>query len=526
MTRRMIQLGLYHAMILVLGGSLMAQYNYGVGHPGSGGLTPRISCGQAWMGNANFSIKIDQAIGAGTGYLLVSPTPSNTTLFGGLPFYVDVNNLFSVSYLSLGGTPGVAGDGYIDFPAPLDSFGVNPSLAGVPFFCQSLVFDSAAVGGAAMSPGLILYLTMPPEVFVGSALSGSSDPAWLVDPQTAAVKSQNNSVGDNCDGAVFTTDGLDLYINSSITPAIRHADLSVNPPSWSTLMTFAPGTNSYGLAIDELNGILWCVADLGGGSGLEFVGIDVNENSLSYGIVLYSAPTTALGGSVGIWHLTSDLKIVAPEIFSGDIEIFDMDPTSGTFLQNISTITPPGAAGGPFGGGAGATAVTTSLDGDQLIFSLQGLNFGLAQIARYSQSTGAWFDHDLSAPGIQNMGPSSSPPVILGSAASCLSSPRFGDSDFFVVSGFGGNGWAARIDFDVQNPNFWSVTPASGTSLNAGWFCAVNPEGTMVAITTLSGSSPRLRFFDAKTMSHQFTVPLLGGSGYVSGANLKNPIWR
>ncbi len=526
MTRKMTQLGLHYAMLLVLCGSLMAQYNYGVGHPGSGGLTPRISCGQAWMGNANFSIKIDQAIGAGTGYLLVSPTPSNTTLFGGLPFYVDVNNLHSLSYLVLGGTPGVAGDGSADFPAPLDSFGVIPSLAGVPFFCQALVFDSAAVGGAAMSPGLILYLTMPPEVFVGSSIGGSSDPTWLVDPQSATVNSQTNSIVDNCDGAVFTTDGLDLYVNSSLDPAIRHADMSVNPPSWSTFMTFAPGTISYGLAIDELNGILWCVADLGGGSGLEFIGIDANKNSLSYGIVLYSAPTTALGGYVGIWHMTSDLKIVAPEIFSGDIEIFDMDPSSGTFLQNIATITPPGGAGGPFGGGAGATAVTTSRNGDQLIFCLQGLNAGPAEIARYSQSAGAWIDHDLVTPGIQNMGPSSSPPIILGSAASSLSSPRFGNSDFFVISGFGGSGWAARIDIDGQNPNFWSVIPASGTNLNEGWFCAVNPEGTMVAITTLSGSSPRLRFFDTATMSHQFTVPLAGGSGYVSGSNLKNPVWR
>ena len=117
---------------------------------------------------------------------------------------------------------------------------------------------------------------------------------------------------------------------------------------------------------------------------------------------------------------------------------------------------------------------------------------------------------------VDNIGPNSSPPVALGSAPRGLSIGR--DSDTVFLSGFGGSGWAARVDYLPQNPYIFSGVSA-GIPLSNASRCSVNTDGTILAVSADSPS--RLILMDASTMSVTQTIPMPMFSG-----NVGSIAWR
>jgi hypothetical protein len=141
----------------------------------------------------------------------------------------------------LGGASGVAGAGSASFPLPIN-LPALPFLAGYQVFAQYVVIDFSN-GAPAVTPGVEIELTMPPQVFVGTSVGGSTDPHWFVDaaPAPANVAPTNSTFTDNVGEAVFADGGTNLYVASSITSRVNRADLTGPTPVWSTLFTFASG---------------------------------------------------------------------------------------------------------------------------------------------------------------------------------------------------------------------------------------------------------------------------------------------
>ncbi|HMS18016.1 MAG TPA: hypothetical protein PKA37_14325, partial [Planctomycetota bacterium] len=112
-------------------------------------------------------------------------------------------------------------------------------------------------------------------------------------------------------------------------------------------------------------------------------------------------------------------------------------------------------------------------------------------------------DFDPASPEVNNIGPLANPPVVLGSAPVSLAVAPGTNSLF--VSGFGGAGFAGRID----NPlavGAVTYTPVTGFSLANAWRSTLSPNGDRVAIA--SGSPFQLRILDLNTLAVQATLPL------------------
>ncbi|HGY92182.1 MAG TPA: hypothetical protein ENK43_13515 [Planctomycetes bacterium] len=500
-------------LIAISAPSLIGQYVYGAGSAGGSGVVPAIASPQAYLGNANFGISIsDGAPGAGA-YLATALLPSVGN-FVGVPLNVDINNLFSLTFLTLDA------QGKVFLPAPLSAF-TNPALAGFNFYAQAFVLDPSAPGGVAASRGLRGEFTLPPLVFVGSR-TGFAGSQFFVDPSIPAISNTVSGVNTNVDGAAFTSEGKSLFVVSSLTRTINYADLSGVTPVWSTIHAFGPGQFLTGIALDEENDLVWTV-DMISQSSSTIVALDADPSSATFGNVLHTFPAPS-AGFVGRWRMNGQHLAAITHVFTQVVDLMDLNPTSPTFGQIVLSTSYPA---GPTIFAAGATDVAFTRDDHQMLVAIQRSGGVPAEVARYSFAQGAWIDHDPSTPAVDDLGPFSNPPLAFGPNPFTLAFPRYADSDWFLISGFGGagGGWAGRVDFDQTAPGAWSFTPATGSNLNQAWFSGVDPGGTTVAVATLQNHVGVLKFFDAATMTWTGSV-LLPGSGGVSGSNLGDVVWR
>jgi hypothetical protein len=502
-------------LVLGLAASIgSGQVSYGVATPGSGSWVPALLAPQPWMGNLGFGLQVVRGLGGATALLGLSTAPASFAL-GTTQILISVapQDLFLLETLTLSGPALTPGAGTAYYPLPL-ALAVDPLLAGFDVYAQAVVLDTLQ-GTPSASRGLWLELSMPPAVFVGTSVAGNTDPHYFVDPvNLTLLANQGISFTDNVTGAAFTNGGRDLFVSRSLGNAVVHADCSTFPATWSSFYVSA-GNGCYGIGIDHVFKLVYTLTNPGTGM-VELVALDADPANPTYGQPLSS--TVGLTGGTNFverWALSPDGRLAAIlTVFNNLLILVDTDPTSSTWMQVLGSTPVPTPPTSPFNL---ATQAAFTPEGDVILILIQTLGSAPGEIARYLVSAQAFLDHDLGAPGIQNIGPASVPPAGLGSAPVGIAVPA--SQAFAVVSGFGGPGWAGRLDFDPANPFLWQWTTwTPGPSLQGAYACDVAADATTAAIGTFPNS--QLVVVDPANGS------LLGTVGLPAASNVYTVVYR
>lgn len=491
----------------VLCSATTAQENYGFGTPGLLGNIPEIDTNQAWVGRPDFGITISNSAAFTQVFYLLSGAPAADN-FLGIPLWVDTTTLFEVS-------PGMVpvditdGNGASTLTLPLPPL---PILIGFKFYGQGLALDIDPMTGLPSATGGVeITFTAEPQVAVGTSVGGSSDPYYLVNPQTMSLDFQggNNFTNNTYGNMTYTDQGRYLYIASSITASLNRLDLNGPTPVFSNIATF-PTTNGSNSGCwetyeDTANRLLWILAtnDIG---ERQLFAVDIDLVSPSYGMKVAQTTTIPQSGFPEIWALSNDGKTAAVcAALANIVHFVDTDPLSPTFLQILQSIPVPG-------GGFFNSAIKFSPD-DQTLYVVSVPLGGQSSIARYDIGSSAWIDHNPATTFVvDNIGPTSVPPVMIGNVVPGLAVGPEGDTIYVSSSG---TGQVTKIDFSTGS---WVDTVATGAAPSQVWEVDVNFDGTMLAGP--SWAPAQLNFWDTATMTFQFSVPLPGGS------NIYNVNWR
>jgi len=479
----------------------LAQFTTGPGTVGSGGYTPRLSSGQPWIGRSNLTLQIDAAFGGSVGILVMGFSPATTTI-GGLPLYVDPASVVVSEFVVLGGSSAVPGAGTGSLALPLTNAGA--AFIGLHIFAQAALIDPVGTGfggGWTASNGLELQLTSRPQLFAASSVGGNADPHWAVNGLSQTLDFLGGSAfTDNVDGAVYSTDGLDLYVSSGFGQ-LAHADLRGSSPAWSWLNS---SIGSTGVAwdncwIDRDRQLLWMMGQLG---TVELLAIDIDQSSSSYGQVLHSTNTlSATVGLIGVFGMNNSRTLAAvPGLLGGSLHLVDTDPASATFLQVVtSSVIPPSTQFSPL---TLNVRIRFSTDDLECYVLIQNAGTIPAEVARFLVPAGIWLDHDPNTPAIDHIGPMASPPVPFGSAPLGFDVGRDGS---IYVTGWGGAGFAGRVTLAGTAAIY---APLNATSLltNARHI-ALNRDQDMLAVAVANPTTSIL-LFDAATLNEIGAVSL------------------
>lgn len=492
---------------------LAAQYPYGTGTPGSGGITPRLSCNQPWTGRADFAITVDQGPGGTAALIAIGFLPFQGAL-GGLPLHVDPSSVAATHFVALGGAGGVPGAGSFASPLPLSA--VGPSFIGVPVFAQAALVDPAGPGfggGWSATGGLRIGIASVPQVFAACSVGGGTDPHWAVNGLSRAVDfAGGNAFTDNVDGAAYSDDGLDLYVSSGFGQLAR-ADLRGGTPVWSWLNS---GIGSTGVAwdncwLDRERALLWMMGQPPAVGTVELIAVDVDRSSATYGQIVHNTATlSATVGLIGVFGMNNARSLAAvPGLLGGSLHLVDTDPQSPTFLQVVTSSPIPAAGGLTLN-----TRVRFGPDDLECYVLIQNAGSVPGELARFLVPAGIWFDHDPATPAIDNIGPAASPPVPFGSAPLGLEVSADGA---IWVTGWGGAGWAGRVTLSGVTPSW---TPLAATSsLGGARNAALNRDQTVLAVAVAAPTTTIL-FFDVATLAET------GAAVLGAGVDATVLVWR
>jgi hypothetical protein len=324
-------------------------------------------------------------------------------------------------------------------------------------------------------------------VFVGSSTSGSADQHALVESATGTVlQATGSSFTDNVTGAVWANTGRKLYVGQSLMNRVSVADWNGSSASWSTF--YSSGSACYGVQFDRIRNRVWTLTGTTT-SARELVCLDGDLNSPSYGSVITQTGSLS-GASRERWCLsfTGNLACV-PEVFIGgnSFTLVDLDPSSPNYLNVIASAPVLGAAGAGF---AFSAACEISLD-EQFAYLLW-TGIGSAGLAVWDITAQAWVDFST-APGQQDLAIPFAVPNAMDLSL---------DRSFAVISGQGGAGWAARVDFDYSTPSNSTVTQYAGLTVPNCDGISLSPDSTRVAVTSTAvflNTPSELTIFDATT---------------------------
>jgi hypothetical protein len=489
---------------VALAAAAPAQLPYGRATPGTGGILPRLGAGQPYTGHAEFAFHLDRGLGGAAAALLLSTARGQSQVLGTeIAVGLAPGELVLALPVALGGAAGMPGAGSAAVPASLAAAG--PSLHGARVYLQALVADAPPSGAlVAASNGLFVEVTDAPLLFLGAdARSGAGDPYTLVDPRTAAIVqsgSPANTSGVN--GAAFAAGGRHLLVASATRKSIEHADLSTNPPTWSTLrpLTDAP----LGLALDPATRRLYTFVGPAAGAK-DLVVLDGDPASPAFGSELGRAPALAAPVSSQQWALAGLGRRLA--VYSGDsagraLLLVDTEPGSPTYLQVVDR-TPVPELTPPFNA---VRRVRLTADGEVALVALNvGFFTAASGVHRYATAARLWLDHNPLLPGVQAIGPGSLPPATLVSSSD-LALAR--DGSFATLTPYAA---IERIDFDRNHPAAFSITRVTGAwTPNTSFGHTITTDGKRVLLLAPSVplTSSDATLVDARTGAVLASHPL------------------
>ena len=324
-------------------------------------------------------------------------------------------------------------------------------------------------------------------IFVGTSVSGSLDPYYLLDPTTGAVLATGGNTGsNNVTGAAYTRGGRELVLSSSLGNHITKADALATVPTPSVLTPFPAAT--YGVAEDALRGRLWTLVQVS--SGTELCVIDYNPSSPAYGVVVGSA--AGISASVGLteqWALSPDGNCAAiPGMsFTGLMALVDTNPASPTYLQH--TLTTP-----LFNIPSATFAFDAAFDSSGRYIVVCASNGTDTLFPIWDRQNNVWVDTLPGTPAIDHI----DVPHAVGKKVRCL--PTLGGELRFVASGLGAgssgaNGWTGRVNYNLSTSavSFTRFLPTSGVlTLCDG--LSLSPDGSQLAVTARTPA--RVELFD------------------------------
>jgi hypothetical protein len=325
--------------------------------------------------------------------------------------------------------------------------------------------------------------------FAGTSLMGAADPAFMIGflaGKAQLLSSQSQPETNNVNGAVFTQSGKELFVSAGFlsTSTLSRCDLSVWPPAWSTFYTPASGAaGPFDVQADEPRGLLYALESPTTSTG-DYVlkAYDMVAGSPTYGMEVASTANLLTPGTFTIaesFALSSDGRIaLVLEIFEARVIVVDTDPASATFMTVLHSLPIPSTSlpDAPF-----ATDVDLSSSDGIALITLQHSGQSPSEVALLDLGSMTFTDFNGNSPGVQHMGSYSLPQFSMGSAAVTIDLAN--NATFAVVGGFGGSGWAGRIDFG--GPSGWSYTAYSPSSgLKDVWSVSLSSDNQQVGIET------------------------------------------
>jgi hypothetical protein len=498
-------------LILLIATSVAGQEWFGKGAPGTGGYTPVLTSNQAYMGNPSFAFKIQYGLGGSSGLLGLS-LKQRSWYVGNTQILISPwpLELLLLQWVNLGGQKNQPGVGTATVPLPIPG-PPNPALAGLDVYAQYIGVDYPTPGNPSASQGLRVELTYPPLVFVGTSVGGSTDPYYLIDPLTRTLKHRGGvAQTDNVTAAAWAYGGKGLFVGSSIRNQVNYADVSSVPPSWRSIYTSA-GSGCYGVGYDRVNRRLYTLTDPGT-AARELVALDVTDpSSPAFGKRLGNTSGLSVGAAlVERWLLSPSGKQAAVLAMVGilgpvNLVLVDTDPMSINYLKSLIVTQVPAS------GMHLTTRVAFTQDEKLVMVVIQNVGTTPGEIARYDIATNTWLDHNSTQSGIQNIGPNSVPPAMLGSAPTDIEIDPTGA--FAVVCGFGGNGWAGRLDLKPGSPSYFSYqTLQPMATLPGAWACGLARDGSLMSIGTFPNAN--------LVLADPLTGTLIGTVGMTGASNV------
>ncbi|MBC8371130.1 MAG: hypothetical protein H8E25_14115 [Planctomycetes bacterium] len=497
---------------------LAAQQHAGDGSPGSGGFVPTLTAPHAWMGNTAYTMSLRDGLGGASGMFGISAGQSSFS-WNGAPVWMDASRLVYQTPITLGGAAGVAGAG--DYDITLNLPPLNMSLIGRSYYAQVAVFDAgAAPSGVCTSNAVTIDLVMKPNLFVGTSMAPPSN-AYSVDGITFNENTPQWTFPHNVMGSAAHSNSLDEYVGILDT-GIYHGDSRSGTTVWSLLWASTAGYYVEGIYIDEERDVIWTLSS-GSNSALELVCVDIDPSSSTYGQRIAETNGVNNNGPLQKWTLSPDSKTaVIVKVLSDTLYVYDLDPTSPTFLQNTETLDVPAHNNSML---HLVTTVKYSPDGSELFAAVQHAGTTNSEIGRYDVAAGVWIDHNPNVFGVQCLGDMSDPVLLTGSGAYGMEVSN--DHVLFVVGPFapfnggGGSddGWLSRVELTPLSGSGYSTIQYANAVEDAHEL-ALNHDQTVLAVGTPDSSTSDVRFFDTETLS------LLGGVQLAGARNIYDMHWR
>ena len=482
------------------GGTAPAQTPYGFGHPGAGGIVPRLASETPWIGNTAMGYRLSNARGGSTAAIVFSFAPGSAAS-GATPVFVSLapQDLIAIRVFSVGGPAGVPGAGVGFFPTPLVP-GLNPAIAGLEVFVQAAILDDLASGSVAATQALHQVVRLFPTVFVGD----SSPTHWFVDPVAGGLLSAaGTGQSQDATDSEFVDGGKTLFVSRATGGSVLRADTASFPETWTTFFTTAGGA-AFGIEYDALDRILYVLGDHGSGHR-EVAAVDAVDTSPTFGQIVAVSSTNGALDLVERWGMSRIPRVGAfADVGVANLYIMDLEPSSPSYLSIVTT-TPVNDPPPSFS--IGVVDVDISSDASMAVVTFGTFGQG-GRVARYDLTNGKWIDHSASMLGIQNIGPNSTPAVALPAIPS--SAALSDDGDFLVVAGQGPLAvpFAVRLDIPHRSPSVISAVDY-GLATTAPPFLlptavGISPDGGAVAMGLINSpvfapATARILILDART---------------------------
>ncbi len=115
-------------------------YGYDGRIPGTGDVLPSMDCSGHPVSTFDLTLELRDFVGGGQVHLITAEREVETSYQGGT-LYADVTGYHTITIITVGGTPGVGGDGDLDYT---DTIGVDPAIDGKIWTLQAYCPDPTA----------------------------------------------------------------------------------------------------------------------------------------------------------------------------------------------------------------------------------------------------------------------------------------------------------------------------------------------------------------------------------------------